>query len=939
LIGVAPLAVAFTNNSVGTIDSVVWEFGDGNESVLTSPVHTYEDPGAYSVELTIYGVVNSDSLVRAEYIAVYDERPLISAIEDVPNDQGGQVLLSWAPSGWDGPVGATITQYSLWEEYIDQWVNINTAMATQADSYLFLANTFGDSSASGTNWAKFKIIAHTADPAVFFESPVDSGYSLDNIAPEAPGTLLATTGDDGVVLEWGTSNEANFMYYEVLKNDEVIAQLTDNNYTDATASFPMPAYYKVQSVDDAGNISPPTNEILTNMTDLEWFVNVRAELQTGENDYYNFLGVAEDATNGFDESYDIYEPPVPPGNYISVSFFIEDTNATQNSFAQLVSPVVDLSDTMQVWDMYIIVSLSDTTSLSFSLEAISDFPIILEDVATSQKYEIEENSTYEFYAIADSQYHFLISIGDTTAPTVALGASCSGPAILNSGEIHEFEWMINDGFMLDSVMVFISLDSGNTYDTFFTLPSLSSSFSWSVPDIPLNYGGMFKLKAEDYTGNVTEKESDYVFAIAGDTLSLDVSPGWTLFGLPSIPENDDITDNIEDNFDGYWWVYGFESGGYTFDSTFSAGKGYWLATMENATIDIIGEPIADPLDIELDAGWNLINDPFILNVSVDSLLITDLTDSSTYFFDEAVNSGLVNSLYSFDGNGYVEPDQLHAWDGFWLGVMNDNLKLTMPIHRHVNGNVGGRNNDENDWMITIEGQSGNAYDVTTVLGAKDNSTDQFDPAYDVVKAPLPPGSPYVSLYFLHEDWNLILGDRIAKDIRSPIQSGENKEWSLHVNSSSDNTILKWNIIDVPDDYEIGFNLDLSDYFLNIYDFDSLSVLNGTILTIRVGHNVLGINNGNVLPTEFALHQNYPNPFNPDTRIRYDLAKNEIVRITIYNLLGRKVKTLVNEHQEAGFKSIIWNATNDYGKPVSAGVYLYQIRAGEFVQTKKMVLLK
>ena len=92
-----------------------------------------------------------------------------------------------------------------------------------------------------------------------------------------------------MVLEWGTSNEANFMYYEVLKNDEVIAQLTDNNYTDATASFPMPAYYKVQSVDDAGNISPPTNEILTNMTDLEWFVNVRAELQTGENDYYNFL--------------------------------------------------------------------------------------------------------------------------------------------------------------------------------------------------------------------------------------------------------------------------------------------------------------------------------------------------------------------------------------------------------------------------------------------------------------------------------------------------------------------------------------------------------------------------------------------------------------------------------------------------------------------------
>ncbi len=95
----------------------------------------------------------------------------------------------------------------------------------------------------------------------------------------------------------------------------------------------------------------------------------------------------------------------------------------------------------------------------------------------------------------------------------------------------------------------------------------------------------------------------------------------------------------------------------------------------------------------------------------------------------------------------------------------------------------------------------------------------------------------------------------------------------------------------------------------------------------------------LLPENFALHQNYPNPFNPVTTLRYDLPENRLVNITIYDMLGREVKTLINQTQEAGFKSVIWNATNDYGKPVSAGVYLYQIHAGEFVQTKKMVLLK
>ena len=94
-----------------------------------------------------------------------------------------------------------------------------------------------------------------------------------------------------------------------------------------------------------------------------------------------------------------------------------------------------------------------------------------------------------------------------------------------------------------------------------------------------------------------------------------------------------------------------------------------------------------------------------------------------------------------------------------------------------------------------------------------------------------------------------------------------------------------------------------------------------------------------LPDKHSLHQNYPNPFNPETIIPYDLPENIFVNITIYDLLGRQVKTLVNQVQNTGFNSIQWNATNDYGEPVSAGIYLYQIQAGTFYQTRKMALLR
>ena len=94
-----------------------------------------------------------------------------------------------------------------------------------------------------------------------------------------------------------------------------------------------------------------------------------------------------------------------------------------------------------------------------------------------------------------------------------------------------------------------------------------------------------------------------------------------------------------------------------------------------------------------------------------------------------------------------------------------------------------------------------------------------------------------------------------------------------------------------------------------------------------------------IPTTFVVHQNHPNPFNPVTTLRYDLPEDAMVTITIYDFMGRRIRTLVNIDQTAGYRSIQWNATNDAGSPVSAGIYLYMIQAGDFRQTKKMVLLK
>jgi hypothetical protein len=91
---------------------------------------------------------------------------------------------------------------------------------------------------------------------------------------------------------------------------------------------------------------------------------------------------------------------------------------------------------------------------------------------------------------------------------------------------------------------------------------------------------------------------------------------------------------------------------------------------------------------------------------------------------------------------------------------------------------------------------------------------------------------------------------------------------------------------------------------------------------------------NELPSEFSLHQNYPNPFNPVTKIGYSLNKSGLVRLNVYDVLGRLVKTLINQHQDAGNHSVEFDAGG-----IASGTYIYTISVNNFITSKKMVLVK
>ncbi len=162
-----------------------------------------------------------------------------------------------------------------------------------------------------------------------------------------------------------------------------------------------------------------------------------------------------------------------------------------------------------------------------------------------------------------------------------------------------------------------------------------------------------------------------------------------------------------------------------------------------------------------------------------------------------------------------------------------------------------------------------------------------------------------------------------------------------------NTTLTMEVPSKPPAATYGFNMKVG-VFANggVLDTDSFNIIK-TSGPVAARTNAsfspedweVSLNGDATAPEEFALMQNYPNPFNPSTTIVYQLPQAQAVNLTIYDLNGRAVHQLVNEEQAAGSYSVRWDGNDEYGRPVASGVYFYRMQAGEFRQSRKLLLMK
>jgi hypothetical protein len=235
--------------------------------------------------------------------------PTISRVRDVPGDQGGQVFVTWLASPLDNPIDRAITSYRVWRRIPDSallhgapgsapafripirgevrplradgatdvtyWEAIATLPAERLAGYGYTAATFEDSTRHHVPYVAFFVSALTADPTVFYESAVDSGYSVDNLNPHKPNNFVAVAAGNGVALHWLPADDPDVAQYVLYRGSTAsfdpgpetqVAAVNDTGYVDAPGTTDR--YYKVETVDAHGNTSDAAEAVVAGVLDV-----------------------------------------------------------------------------------------------------------------------------------------------------------------------------------------------------------------------------------------------------------------------------------------------------------------------------------------------------------------------------------------------------------------------------------------------------------------------------------------------------------------------------------------------------------------------------------------------------------------------------------------------------------------------------------------------
>ncbi|MBN2227474.1 MAG: T9SS type A sorting domain-containing protein [candidate division Zixibacteria bacterium] len=405
-------------------------------------------------------------------------------------------------------------------------------------------------------------------------------------------------------------------------------------------------------------------------------------------------------------------------------------------------------------------------------------------------------------------------------------------------------------------------------------------------------------------------------------------------------------DDLGDTNSHYWRMARYDDGG-TDDLQFYPDldqvypeRGYWLIARSGKRYGAAGYSMQPNLAYndmayyrteELAVGWNMLANPLPFAVGWDAILVEDNDVVQEGHPLDAIN----DYPYYYEGTGYIDVAAIPAWEGIYLYVNKAGIKLLFPNEEYV---MVGKSADTvsemfsiDNWHLDVTMTAGQYVDRLNSLGVKPEAESGRD-KYDYAEPPPAPGAPHLAFVLPDED------GLFCTDYRSRIDDGA--IWDVTFSSAPNRVLQVDHLEELPGDWQAWLIMNNGSKIRLEPDSPVALPDQVTSAQIIVGdQQYLASDHGATIPTHFTLYQNYPNPFNPTTIIRIALPNPSHVSLEIYNILGRKVATLINQPLQAGYHTVTWDGRTTDGKSAASGVYFYRVTGDRHIEQKKMLLLK
>ena len=651
------------------------------------------------------------------------------------------------------------------------------------------------------------------------------------------------------------------------------------------------------------------------------------------------FGFNRAATDEFDYLFDEIAEEIEGAPYIigafNHPFWPEELKHMSTDIYAHFDPLT----TFRVWNLLVETS---EVGKEFTISLVRGYPeeygpLFLIDADTKKAWDLTEE-TCRYIPSNTEEKLFYLYMGKVP-PRITVATADN--KFYSPGETFSPVWSIENGMLIKEIELLLT-DGNDYFQIAESLEPTRNRYDWTVSEEMPLAGAKLVVRAHISDSEYFDFYSPYSIGVAPNEIEFSNVAGWHLKANPHTTYQEPGKTYFGDKVKMYRYANTTDS--FIESTSFAYDRGYWVYMPEDFETVVEGPVQKNNVNQIASKGWNLLSNPYCVDLRVQDLTFFKSQKEYTYF--EAIRASMILPVvFGAKNNCYAPVETIKAGEGYWIYSNTDALAIRYKVLN--------QNDDyvpiKPEWTVKVVANKEGHLNDEVVIGYAPYTDESYNVLYDLPKPSRKPLSKF-DLY-LRPDSEEYPFERLYSNLKRELRMEHADEvyWDFILETEADDKPVGFSILsnNIPEGYKVALIVDGEAVEISeAYQADLIPQSGLIVGQIMLTNGTITSAESNI-PTPEILYNNFPNPFfisgaerSVGTVIPFNIEKPTKARIDVFNIKGQRVATLLNDKLESGYHQVVWDGRDTYNRQTSAGVYFYKLTTESgYSEIKKMLLLK